>query len=756
MKFPRFNLGTLSRKRQWLAPSLVGAIVTLTFLLAYIGQPMVIERVSSLVFDNFQSQHPREYDPNTPVRIIDIDDESIRRIGQWPWPRTVVAELNSRLGDAGAAVIAYDVIFSETDRTSPENMLEVLQNNPKAREAFTSISTLESHDKILAESFASTRVVTGMALLQKPTDALPPALQGFSTIGTSPASHLESYQGALFAIPELYNAASGAGHVSFISDGDGIIRTAPLVGRIGDRLFPSLSIEALRVVQEASSFGIKSANASGEWGSTRNDTPNMSELRVGAFEVPTTYDGKVRVNYTKPQPSRYIPAWKILSTDPADQNWIERIAGHIVFIGTGAEGLKDIVKTPIRSGEPGVVVHAQVVEQIIQGDFISKPYWTHSVETFSIIIFGGILVLLLPHMKAGRGIILILMMGNAIYFSSYYAFVNYKYLLDPVYPMLSIFVSYILVTLTSFYMTESERSRIRKAFSLYLSPDMVKKVNENPELLTLGGEEREISILFLDVRSFSKISEGMRPQEITQFLNKFLTPMTNILQFHEATIDKYIGDAIVAFWNAPMDDPEHEKNAARAILEMQSKLIQINAEYGNQTDFKWPENIRIGMGVNTGICCVGNLGSEQRFSYSMIGDAANLASRIEGLTKVYGLSNLVGHKTETSLESFAVLEIDVVAVIGRVKPERIHSVVGDETIAQSTDFKKLHEKHDKFLTAYRKQKWEEAGELCLSLEKIGERYKIHPYYRVMNERIKNYKRTPPPDNWEGVYVADSK
>jgi len=322
--------------------------------------------------------------------------------------------------------------------------------------------------------------------------------------------------------------------------------------------------------------------------------------------------------------------------------------------------------------------------------------------------------------------------------------------------MLSIFVSYILVTLTSFYMTESERSRIRKAFSLYLSPDMVKKVNENPELLTLGGEEREISILFLDVRSFSKISEGMRPQEITQFLNKFLTPMTNILQFHEATIDKYIGDAIVAFWNAPMDDPEHEKNAARAILEMQSKLIQINAEYGNQTDFKWPENIRIGMGVNTGICCVGNLGSEQRFSYSMIGDAANLASRIEGLTKVYGLSNLVGHKTETSLESFAVLEIDVVAVIGRVKPERIHSVVGDETVAQSTDFKKLHEKHDKFLTAYRKQKWEEAGELCLSLEKIGERYKIHPYYRVMNERIKNYKRTPPPDNWEGVYVADSK
>ena len=279
----------------------------------------------------------------------------------------------------------------------------------------------------------------------------------------------------------------------------------------------------------------------------------MVSLRIGNFEVPTTSDGKMLLHYTTPQPQRYIPAWKILSDNPRDQDWGDKIAGHIVFIGTGSEGLKDLVTTSVRGGEPGVLVHAQVAEQIIQGDFIYKPYWSTAVEYFTIALLGLILTLTLPHLKAAKGIILILFMGNSVYFASLYAFANYNTLVDPVYSLLSILTSYVLITLTAFYMTESERSRIRGAFSLYLSPTMVKQVSENPDLLTLGGEEREISILFLDIRSFSRISETMRPQDITEFLNRFLTPMTDILQAHEATIDKYIGDAIVAFWNAPMD-----------------------------------------------------------------------------------------------------------------------------------------------------------------------------------------------------------
>ena len=756
MRFDPLNLGAMSRKRLWLAPMLVGAIITLLFLLANIAKPPTIERVSDLFFDSLQRQYPRQYDPNTPVRIIDIDDESIRRIGQWPWPRTVIANLNSRLANAGAGVIAYDIVFAEPDRTSPENIIDVLNRNPNATGALTGLANLKSHDNILAESFGETRVVTALFLLNSPSNQLPDPLQGFSTIGSSPASHLESYRGAQFAIPELYKASSGAGSVTFRTGGDGVIRSAPLLGRIGDRMFPSLSAEALRVVQGASSFALKSSNAFGELEHKKTETPEMVTMRIGDFEIPTTSDGKMLMHFTTPQPQRYIPAWKILSDNPQDQDWEDRIAGHIVFIGTGSEGLKDLVTTSVRGGEPGVLVHAQVAEQIIQGDFIYKPYWSTAVEYFSIAFLGLILTLTLPHLKAAKGIILILFMGNAVYFASLYAFTKYNTLLDPVYSLLSIVTSYVLITLTAFYMTESERSRIRGAFSLYLSPTMVKQVSENPDLLTLGGEEREISVLFLDIRSFSRISESMRPQDITEFLNRFLTPMTDILQAHEATIDKYIGDAIVAFWNAPMDDAMHEKNAARAVLQMQNKLLDLNAEYRNQEAVRWPDNVRMGIGINTGICCVGNLGSEQRFSYSMIGDAANLASRIEGLTKQYGLTNLIGNSTAEKLNGFAVLEADIVSVVGRVQPEKIHILVGNELIGKTNKFTALKVKHDTFLKAYRDRDWETAKSLCIQLGDLSASYDIHRYYNVMSQRISEYQNTPPPEDWGGIYKADSK
>ena len=746
----------MSRKRQWLAPTLVGLLVTLFFLLAHVAKPQSIERISNLFFDGLQRQHPREYNPDLPVRIIDIDDESIRKIGQWPWPRTVIANLNTRLSEAGAAVIAYDIVFSEADRTSPENILSVLQENPNAQSQFTHISELKSHDSILADSFQNSQVVTAMFLLDHEASDLPPALHGFTIFGNSPAAKIENYKGVLHAIPELYSAASGVGSVSFKPGGDGIIRTAPLVGRVDDRIFPSLAAEALRVAQGASSFGIKSSNASGELASKGDKTPDMAGLRVGGFEIPTTPDGKLIIHYTNPQPSRYIPAWQILSTDPADQDWQNKIAGHIVFIGTGSEGLKDIVTTPIRGGEPGVLVHAQAAEQIIMGDFILKPYWAQPLEFFLVAFLGLILTLWLPRLKATRGIILILVLGNAIYFASYFAFTKNNLLLDPIYPLLSIIVSYIFITLTAFYMTESERSRIRGAFSLYLSPQMVKQVSENPGLLTLGGEEREISVLFLDIRSFSKISEMMRPHELTEFLNKFLTPMTDILQSHNATIDKYIGDAIVAFWNAPMDDAQHHKNAAKAVLDMQEKLIKLNDEFKNQSDVRWPDDVKMGIGINTGICCVGNLGSEQRFSYSMIGDAANLASRIEGLTKQYGLTNLIGNSTAKELNGFALLEADIVSVVGRDQAETIYILVGDDQVARTSEFTQLQEKHAEFLSAYRNREWDEAKQLCVTLGNQSNIYDIHLYYKVMSDRISTYEMTPPANDWHGIYNAEQK
>lgn len=757
-KLSLFNIGVVSRRRKWAIPTMVGLLTVLFFAWAHLVQPQAIMRMSNLVFDSFQKQYPREFNPDVPVRIIDIDDESIRRIGQWPWPRTVLAKLNTRLADAGAAVVAYDVLFSETDRTSPENMVSVLQNNPDAKSHFDEILTLRSHDEIFAESFQQTRVVNGLFLINRPTLTEPQSQAGFAMIGDSPVNSLPEFHGVLHAIPPLEATAEGAGSVSFQPDkSDGVVRTAPLISRIGDRIYPSLALEALRTVQGATTYQIRSSNASYEAQSVSSDNIEVKAIRVGDFEIPTTANGSLNVYFTQPpHPERYIPAWKILSDSPSDFGWKENIMGHIVFIGTGAEGLKDIVQTPFRGGEPGVLVHAQATEQILTGDYLYRPFYASSLEFYLIVILGIILTLTLPRLKAIRGGIVILLIGNGIFWGSNFAFKEFHYLLDPVYPLLAMLTCYVFVMLTSYYMAESERARVRGAFNLYLSPEMVQQVSENPALLKLGGQEQEISILFLDIRSFSRISESMRPQDITTFLNKFLTPMTNILQAHDATIDKYIGDAIVAFWNAPIAVPEHQKCAARAVLQMQLELAALNAKYRDQKEIRWPDTVSIGIGINTGICCVGNLGSEQRFSYSMIGDAANLASRIEGLTKQYRVASLFGSETANAVPDFAFLEADKVYVVGREAPETIYLLAGDDKLALTAEFKAYQKNHKIFLEQYRNQHWDEALQVLETLREQSAPYDLHKYYFAMEERIAQYKKSPPEKDWGGAYRSNEK
>ncbi len=749
----------LTKRRKIMIPTVLGLLVTLGFYLAYVSKPASIEQLGNLVFDSYQKWKPREYAANTPVRIIDIDDESIARVGQWPWPRSTMAKLNDRLANAGAGVIAYDIIFSEPDRTSPKNIVNVLRANPLANGAlddFANMETLKDHDEMFAESFARIPVIAGFFLVQKETDKRPAFRHGFAWKGTKPSLIISQYAGAITPLGVLEEQLAGEGFVSFKPEGDGIVRAAPLLSGIGDRMYPALSVEALRVASGASTYILSSSDGTDGMAARDTKNPEMVKMRVGNFEIPTNKDGEFTVYFSKPHPERFIPAWKILSDEIPQNTWSDKILGHIVFIGTGAEGLKDIVATPIRAGEPGVLVHAQVVEQIIEGQFLQRPYWVGMIELLVLVFTGVILALALPRLGAAKGAVIAVCFAVLIAYGSWYSFKVEQILINPIYPLLAILVSYLLITLTSFYITESERSQIRSAFSMYLSPTMVKKVSEDPSLLKLGGVERELTVLFLDIRSFSKISEGLEAEEITTFLNIFLSPMTTILQDNGATIDKYMGDAIVAFWNAPLDDGNHERNAARAVLEMMRRLSALNKKYAVQTEVKWPGEVRVGIGLNTGICCVGNLGSEQRFSYSMIGDAANLASRIEGLTKQYKVSVLIGNSTAGKLESFAVVEADLIQVIGRQTPERIFILAGDAEMTATDAYKTLMPLHAKFLDAYRAQKWAVAQKYIAKLRTLAEPLDFAGYYDVMSERINIYKTNPPPKKWGGVFVATRK
>ena len=607
-KLPKW-LHISTKRRKTVIPTLVGLLAPVLIVLFYIGTPKFFTQSTELLYDSYQRLNPREYKPNMGVRVVDIDEKSLKLYGQWPWPRTIMAEFNQNLTDAGAAVIAYDIVFSESDRTSPENLVEVFKNNPQAKGDFENVKALTGHDQVFADAIGRSNVVTGFFLINDENNLLPVRKAGFAIGGTDPTDALPQYTGSIPALPILEAQVSGAGSVSFQPKADGIVRLAPLLSRIDGKVYPSLSIEALRAAQGAGAYKIRGNDASGE---TKSVDKEVVALQVGAFEVPTTRNGEFRLHFTERTPERTIPAWKVLANDPADTAWKEKIMGHILFIGTSAEGLKDIIATPVETRLAGVEAHAQVVEQILGEQFLRRPDWIAGMEIMSFILLGILLALILPRLSAAKGSILTAVIAIGVFYGSYYAFTKHQTLFDPMLVLIGILASYLLITLSSFYLTESERSRIRSAFSMYLSPTMVKKVSEDPELLTLGGEERNMTILFLDIRGFSKISHGLEPNEITTFLNIFLTPMTNILQDGNATIDKYIGDAIVAFWNAPLDDPEHEKNAAKAVMEMMRSLDELNEKYMAQSEIKWPDDVRMGIGLNTGVCCVGKSGKRAK------------------------------------------------------------------------------------------------------------------------------------------------
>ncbi|WP_083899021.1 CHASE2 domain-containing protein [Robiginitomaculum antarcticum] len=743
---------------RWVFLTLLGLFITGVYFFAHGRQPAPIEQVSNLLFDEYQKAKPREYDPETPVRVVDIDQTSLEKIGQWPWPRTTLALMNDRLAEAGAIVIAYDVVFSEPDRTSPENIARVLDANPGASGAAFDLSALTPHDEIFAQSFAQSYVVGGYFLNAAEGEGRPVTTPTMNWSGTEARSAILNFSSATTSRAVLQSQMLGEGFITIAPDSDFIVRKPTMLYRIGETILPSLSLEALRVAQDAKYYIITSSGSSFEDGMANNsEFVDIAKVRVGEFELDLTQDGAFNVYYTSsPEPRRFIPAWKILSDAAEDQDWREQAAGRLIFVGTSAEGLKDIRATPVNAAEAGVVVHAQVAEQAIAGVFLRRPYTVIITESLAILGFGLLLSFILPHLGAAKGAFLTLGLGAGAAFTSWFAFSQNLYLLSPVYPMMTLLTAYILMTLASLYMTETERSRIRGAFSMYLSPAMVKRVSEEPELLKLGGEDRRITILFLDVRSFSKISEMLEPSEITTFLNLFLTPMTEILQKNHATIDKYIGDAIVAFWNAPLDDPQHEMNAARAVLDMHAALITLNDKYRESEDIKWPDNVAMGIGLNTGTCTVGNLGSAQRFNYSMIGDAANLSSRIEGLTKQYGLEILLGYETAKALPDLAILEMDKIKVVGRSAPERIFTLAGLSDTAQDEAFIRLKDSHDAFLAAYRAQSWDEATGLALSLEQSASAFGLSKYYAIMAGRAAHYKVSPPPNDWDGVHIATQK
>ena len=731
---------------RWLAP-----LVALGLAIALrVAEPALVQELQLRAFDGFQRVAPRPY-TEVPVRIVDIDDASLAHIGQWPWPRSEMARLVDRLFQMGAAVVVFDAVFAEPDRTSPARLLDAVPELPADANLRREIERLPDHDALLARAFADGRVVTGFVFTDAPGGRAPRAAAGFN-FGGDPFAHLAPRSGTVVNLPDLEAAASGNGAFTVDPDLDGVHRRVPLLFAHDGALYPSLAAEAVRVATGAKAYSIKTAGSSGE--ASFGTSTGITQVRIGReFTVPTSPRGEIWVWYTPPVPGRYVPAWKLLAGDVAPQ----QIEGNIVLVGTTAAGLRDVGATPLDPVSNGVVVHAQIIEQILLGEYLERPDWATGAELLYLLALGVAMALLIPRVGA-VGTALLGGGGIAVAVAlSWHAYGSWHWLLDPVYPSLAALAVYLVGSLQNYLQSEAQRRRVRSAFSRYLAPTLVDELAADPEKLRLGGEMRDMTLLFCDIRGFTTIAERLDPQALTHLVNRFLTPMTDIVLASRGCIDKYMGDCVMAFWNAPLDDAEHALHACQSALAMVKALARLNAQLAEGAAAGRPlPPLAVGIGVNTGLCCVGNMGSDQRFDYSVIGDEVNLASRLQGQSDHYGVSILISEHTRALVPAFAGLEVDLIRVKGKTRPVRIYVLLGDATLASSASFGALAQAHDAMLAAYRGQRWDEAIEALARCRRLAGNLEVGDLYRHYEERVDAFRSAPPPPGWDGVHVASTK
>jgi len=718
----------------------------------------ILTGLQNQVFDFYQRTYPRIYQ-DTSTRYVDIDEESLKRVGQWPWPRTTVADLTKRLRDAGVAVIAFDMVFPEPDRTSPELIARGLPASVDWDATRAQLSGLPNNDAQFAQALTDSPAVLGFIMGDRDTGRLPAVKAGFAVVGDGkPAETVRSFAGATVSLDVLQNAAPGSGSFNTLPDADGIVRRVPLFVAHADKIYPGLALETLRIAQRdetgrTPSYLIKTAGASDEIAA--GDPNRIVSVKIGAFEIPSTKDGQMWVHYTNQTAKRGIPAWTILD---GSANMAE-LEGAAVFIGTSAAGLLDLRSTPMKLDAPGVEVHIEAFEQMLLKHFIERPDWSPALELAFATLLGLFVLLTISRVPVYWIASVAIIAVVAAVGTSWWAFTEHYWLLDPIAPSLNIALVFAAASLVKFMRTEAERRTVRSAFAQYLPPDVVEQIAEDPSMLKLGGDTRELSIMFCDIRGFTPIAESFRsdPQGLTKLINRALTPLSREVLNHHGTIDKYIGDCVMAFWNAPLDDPDHARHACECALAMMDSLVVLNNELTAEGFYEAHKvnRIDVSIGVNTGVCVVGNMGSDLRFDYSALGDAVNVSARIQSFAGNYGFPIAIGEDTEEVVaEKFAFLELDYIAVKGRATPTHIYALMGHAHVRETKAFQVLNDALQTLFTAFRAQNWAAAKEAIAKGRAIpGAPEEIFELYE---DRIAHYELEPPPPGWDGAWSAKEK
>ncbi len=740
----------LRRLRRWFARKfgfarLVGLAILVGFAVLRVYDPAPIEELRIRVFDAFQRIDPR-VKKQLPVTIVDIDEKSLAKLGQWPWPRTRIADIVTNLTQMGAIAIGFDIVFSEPDRLNPDTVADTMRYLDDATRK--RLRELPSNDQVFADAIRRSRVIlgeTGIATVNPNLDKDLPST-GTAMLGGDPQRFIYDFPGLLRNVSVLEKAAAGRGLFTINPERDGIVRRVPMMLRAQGMLMPSLSFEILRVLTGTPTIMIKSE-------------PNglVKSVVLRQLDISTDYNAQLWVHFARHDPSIYVSASDVIDNNvPRD-----KIDHKIVLIGTSAVGMNDIKTVPVSSAMPGVEVHAQVIEANFEKSLLSQPYYASAFEFFTALILGLLVVVVAP-MFGPTGLVATgALFASLLIGTSWYFYTQQQLLIDFTYPLLSTTAIYLTLIFSSFVREQRQRKQVRGQFAQYMSPVLVEQLAQSPEKLVLGGEERELTVMFSDVRGFTSISESYKhdPQGLTALMNRFLTPLTNAILARKGYIDKYMGDAIMAFWNAPLDDKGHELNACEAAIDMLERVDELN-QVREQEALEAGRPfipLNVGVGLNTGMCVVGNMGSDLKFNYSVLGDSVNLASRLEGQSKEYGFPIIVGSKTALAVkEKFAILELDFIMVKGKKEPEVIYAIAGREDTAQSGRFQRLRNLTIEMLACYRSRDWVGALEAIERGRKTDDAHSLEYLYNLYEARIRGYQDNPPPEDWNGAFALLTK
>ena len=680
-------------------------IISLSVILVLCGirfaDPWFLDVVRLKALDQHQRNQTQESLDN--LVTVEINNETLRKKGQWPWDRKTLSNEIIRLYESGAGMVVLPILFAQPDRFGGDDTLaDVLNQTPT--------------------------IIGQIPTIQEGNSGV---TRGVATVGEPWSGWVYQYPGAIGPIPSLAENSHAVGMMIIAPEKDGVVRRMPLVVAVGDELYPSMSMEILRMAAGDISYQMKTGVA------------GVEKLRIPKFKmIDTDAHGNIWLDFKWKTPTY------VLHEELPD------LTGKIVIVSITASGLDSAVSTPVGVIYSHDLIGASVAT-MMTGRNITRPYWTNVAElgsSFGLALVVMIAVLLLPW-YFGAALMPATIVG--LFYGSSHLFTKHDYLVDWSYPVLTVFIAWSIAAFLRFMEEHKLRMQIKKQFEHYLAPAMVKKLQKNPDLLKLGGDTRELTLLFCDIRGFTPISEQYKtdPQGLTKLINRFLTPMTDIIMINDGTIDKYMGDCIMAFWNAPLDVEDQRKLAIKTSHEMIEHLKKLNAELEAENSLP----INIGIGLNTGDVVVGNMGSNQRFDYSCLGDAVNLASRLEGQSKGYGVGLILGEETARDMEDeFVILELDKIAVKGKTEGVKIFTSLGThEELMGTMNYVMAQRQHEKFIHWYRSKAWKLARKWVDDLEnEFGGMMK--GYYSMMRDRIEELEKEDLPDDWDGVYRATTK